>query len=524
MKIGRNSFAALRRPIISTLALCAAGALVLTGCAGGGSAPADKTADTSSLTFGVSADIPKMTAGLNQGTLGMIVNSILQRGLLQYDEQGAIVPALAETYEMTDPQTWTFTLREGLTFHDDSPITSATVKASLEHFAKPETNASGFVAFSHITSVDTPDDLTVVVNLDAPNVAFADYLADPNHSIFPVDALNGDTDNVVGAGPFELVKKNNGVSLELEKFDGYYDADQVSLENLTLASYADGTARVNALQSGDVDLIEYVPWESFQTIEANDDLVLDATPGPVQEIMFNTSSGPLADPKVRQAIAYSIDRDAMATTVFEGHAKPLFGVGVAESSVFDTPAATEMYEFDPAQAKKLLAEAGYPDGFDITITANSTYSFVQDTGLSLQSSLKDIGINATMKTPDWPTFIEATNSGDYEIGISGGVGYVSGPAYLSSFVSGPGNLIRSFGYENLELDAALKQGAEAATEAEAQEAYASVFKIIQEDTPVIFPVQREQGYGYNKSVSGFKNLPGFLTNFSGYTLAQTSKQ
>lgn len=521
MKKRRNTFAALRRPAVSAIALCAAGALALVGCSSS-SAPAKQSAEDSSLTFGVSADIPKMTAGLNQGTLGMIVNSILQRGLLQYDDKGKIIPALAESYEMTDPQTWTFKLREGLTFHDDSPITSATVKASLEHFAKPEANASGLVAFKHIVSVDTPDDLTVVVNLDAPNVAFADYLADPNHSIFPIDALNPDTDNVVGAGPFKLVKKNNGVSIELEKFDGYYDADEVALENLTLASYTDGTARVNALQSGDVDLIEYVPWESFQTIEANSDLVLDATPGPVQEIMFNTSSGPLADPKVRQAIAYGIDRDAMAATVFEGHAKPLYGVAVADGSAFDTPAATEMYKFDQEKAKKLLAEAGYPDGFDITITANSTYTFVQDTGLSLQESLKGIGINATMETPDWPTFIEAANSGDYEIGISGGVGYVSGPAYLSSFVSGPGNLIRSFGYTNPELDAALTQGAQAATEADAEKAYDSVFKIIKEDTPVIFPVQREQGYAYNKSVSGFKNLPGFLTNFSGYTLAHTS--
>lgn len=519
----RLSSSAFRRPLLGAVALCAAGTLLLAGCAPGTSEGKDGGDSSSHLTFGLSGDIPQMTAGLNQGTLGMIINSVLHRGLLQYDEQGEIVPALAESFEMTDPQTWSFTLREGQTFHDDTPITSETVKASLEYFAKDETNASGLVAFSHIASIETPDELNIVVHLDAPNVTFADYLADPNHSIFPTDSLNAETDNLIGAGPFKLDQKKTGVSLELEKFAGYYDASSVSLEELTLASYADGTARVNALQSGDVDLIEYVPWESFQTIEDNPDLVLDATPGPMQEIMFNTTEGPLSDPKVRQAIAYGIDREALATTVFEGHAKPLYGAAVSEGSVFDTPAATEMYEFDQQKAKDLLTEAGYPNGFDVTITANSTYSFVQDTGLSVQQSLKDIGINATMATPDWPTFIEATNTGDYEIGISGGVGYVGGPAYLSSFVSGPGNLIRSYGYENPALDQALSAGAQAGTEGEAEQAYATAFEIIKEDTPVIFPVQREQGYAYNKSVEGFKNLPGFLTNFSGYTLANVEK-
>src|SRR5699024_11195701 len=126
-----------------------------------------------------------------------------------------------------------------------------------------------------------------------------------------------------------------------------------------------------------------------------------------------------------------------------------------------------------------------------------------------QQSLKDIGINASMDTPDWPSFIEASDTGNYEIGISGGVGYVGGPEYLSTFVSGPGNLIRSYGYENADLDEALRRGAEADNDSDRVAAFTEVFDIISEDTPVIFPAQRAQAYGYHSNVEGFQNLPGF---------------
>lgn len=511
----------MRRPLFGAFALLTAASLGVTGCAGT-DADGGSSAQTSELVFGLSGDVPTMTAGLNQGGIGILVNSVIHRGLLSYDADGELVPALAESYEMIDPKTYSFTLRDGLTFHDGTPITSETVRASLKHFAQPETSASGYVAFHHIESIEIIDDLNLTVTLDADNLSFTDYLADPNHAIFPESALNSETDNLIGAGPFKVVEENDGLSLELNSFDGYYDADAVGLDEVTLAAYPDGSARVNALQSGDVDIIEYVPWESFSTIESNPDLVLESTPAHMQEVMFNVSDGPLADPQVRQAIAYAIDREALAANVFEGNAEPLYGVAVSEGSAYDIPAANEMYSYDPDKARALLAEAGYPDGFDVTITATSTYSFVQDTGLSVQQSLSDIGINATMETPDWPTFIERANSGDYEIAISGGSGYVRGPEYLASFVSGPGNLIRSFGYENAELDSALQDGMQAADENARVKAFEEAFEIIAEDTPVVFPAQRAQAYAYSSDIGGFKNLPGFLTLYSGYTLAETT--
>lgn len=513
-----HSQASSRSRLLAGAAVTVASLVVLTGCAGAGAGAGDGSpAADQTLEFGVSGEFPVLRTGVNQGNLGWTQNALIHRGLVSYDGEGAIVPALAESYDEVDPATYTFTLHGGLTFHDGSPITSQTVADTLNYYASAESGSSGYAAFRHIASIETPDETTVTVKLDANNSAFLQYLADPSSGIVPESALNADTPNTVGAGPFEIVKQTEGVGTTLEAFDGYYDSENVELDGIDVRYYADGTARTNALLSGDVDLIDYVPWEQFATIEADSNFVLTSQPGPLIYIQFNTTEGPFADPLVRKAVAMAVNRDNINTTVLEGNGTPVYGLAIPGGDYDDV--ATSMYEYDPDAAKELLAEAGYPDGFSTTMSATSQYAFLQDAAISAQADLKAIGIDVTLNTPDWPTYTQNAAAGNYEIGVSGGGGTVNDPSYLVPWLGGAATFVNSFGYDNEELNAAMQAGVSAVDDASRKAAYEEAFAIVEDETPIVQLIQRAQGFAHSSKLEGFTNLPGFLTFFSAYSLA-----
>ncbi|MFB7893610.1 ABC transporter substrate-binding protein [Microbacterium sp. NPDC056044] len=492
--------------------------LTLAGCAGGNttSGGTGEAADQT-LAFGVSGEFPVLRTGVNQGNLGWTQNALIHRGLVTYDAEGSVTPALAESYEQIDPATYSFTLHEGLTFHDGTPITSQTVADTLNYYATPESASSGYSAFRHIASIETPDELTAIIHLDANNSAFLQYLADPSSAIVPATALNADTPNTIGAGPFKIAAQEEGVGTTLEAFNDYYDAEDVQLDGIDVRYYADGTARTNALLSGDVDLIDYVPWEQFATIEADSNFVLTSQAGPLIYVQFNTTDGPFADPLVRKAVATAINRDNINATVLEGNGTPVYGLAIPGGEFDD--AATDMYTYDPDEAKEVLAEAGYPDGFSTELSATSQYAFLQDAAISVQADLKEIGIEVTLNTPDWPTYTQNAAAGNYEIGVSGGGGSLNDPAYLVPWLGGPASFVNSFGYDNAELNAALQAGISAADEDERATAYGEAFSIVEDETPIVQLIQRAQGFAHSSKLEGFTNLPGFLTFYSAYTLA-----
>ena len=161
--------------------------------------------------------------------------------------------------------------------------------------------------------------------------------------------------------------------------------------------YADGEARTNALLSGDVDIIDYVTWENFDRVE-DAGFEMTSTNGPFQYVQFNVEDTPFADPKVRQAVAYALNRENSVTAAFQSHGEPLFGLSIPENDPAYSEDLEHLWEYDPEKAKDLLAEAGYEDGFDATLLSTSQYTFLQDNALSVQDDLEAIGINVDVST------------------------------------------------------------------------------------------------------------------------------
>lgn len=503
----------------ATTAVIAASALALSACGGGGTAEGPVEQE---LQFGLSGDVPKLQPHLDQGAAAMMLDSVLHRGLLGYDANGEVVTALAEKYDQPDPTTYKFTLHKGLTFHDGTPLTSAEVKTSFEALANPASAAKIVSVAQGIQSIETPDAETVIIKLKSPNAAFLSYIADTTAAVLPSSAFTAGGESWVGAGPFKLASHNKGVSFVVEKFDGYYNAESVKLNKIDFPIYTDGQARTNALLAGDVDLIDFVPWEEFDRVKSDPGITLDAQSGPFMYLNFNVTKGPFADAKVREAVALAVNRENVVSAALSGNGTPIQGVPVPETSPFYNESLANGWEQNIDKAKSLLAEAGYPDGFTARMLSTSQYAFHKDTALSVQSDLAAVGIQLDLDLPDWATRVSKGNAGDYDIAVSGSAGVVNDPSFLSKFVQGPAEHTRSFGYDNNNINTLLAQGLAETDEAKRKAIYDELSQTILTDAPFVSLAGRAQAFAYQKSVTGFSNLPGFLTFNSGYTLAETS--
>ncbi|GAA2180223.1 ABC transporter substrate-binding protein [Brooklawnia cerclae] len=478
---------------------------------------------TTVLTYGLDSDVPNLQTLKNQGSASMILNSVLHRGLVQYDADGNIVPALAAEVSDVDKQEYTFVLHEGLTFHDGSALTSEDVKASLEAMADADNVAKMYPAAKNIVSIDTPDDLTTIVKLSAPDAAFLSYMADVSGAILPSESIGQEDPTYVGAGPYKFVSYENGSEFVVEKFDDYYEEDKPSIDRIEFKILSDQSARDSALLSGSVDAVSFVGWNNYDQVSANSNLVLDETEGPFMYLLFNTTSdSPFSNPLVRQAVAYAVDRQAVVDSALAGRGEPLSGMPIPESSEYYNEEQANYYTQDLDKAKELLAEAGYPNGFTATMLSSSQYDFHQNTAISVQADLKKIGIELEMVMPDWPTRLEIGAAGDYDIAVYGTVGITNDPSFLDQLLTPAGSQNAPFGYDDPTVNDLLTRGRAATDETERKAIYDELGAYVLENAPIVGLAWRSQAYGYDKKVSGFSNIPGFLTFDSGYTLADAT--
>ena len=310
-----------------------------------------------------------------------------------------------------------FKLRDA-SFHNGKPVTSADVKWTLEQVAAPTSSAYLRTQFQGTQSIETPDAHTVRLVMKEPVATLPEWLATFYMPI--VAAGTGSADELpVGCGPFVLKSYERGVKLEMTAFDKYYKPGLPKLKAIRLIAYPDENLRAAALDAGDVDLIEYVPWQSMDAIEKNPKLKMQSTFGPFMYLTFNARSGPFKDARVRQAIAYAIKRDDIVKTAFFGRGAALAGMPLPKGTTFYEPSLADTWSYDPDRAKKLLADAGLPNGFTCTLLSTAQYGMHKMTAEVAQQDLAAIGIQAQLNLPDWPTRVALGNRGQYRISVMG---------------------------------------------------------------------------------------------------------
>jgi glutathione transport system substrate-binding protein len=484
-------------------------------------------AEGGTLYFGLSGEPPTLETMMNGGTSARTVRLAIHRGLFNYGPDGSLSQELAESYEVTpDALTYTFKLREAL-FHDGTPVTAQDVKDSLERIIAEDSKATYHNELSVIKQIDTPDAKTVVITLDKPFVPLVHYLALPESAVVPTAwfEANGTDPNAtpVGAGPFKFVNWERGREITVEKFEDYYKEGKPLLDSVHYVFYSDENTRVNALKSGDVDIIDYVPWKDAESIESSSDLVLASTTGPFMALQFNTNFGPFAIPEVRQAVSYAIDRTAVINTAFNGRGTPIHGIAIPETFMGYSADKAEVFATNIEKAKELLTQAGFPDGFKARLLSTSQYGFHEDTAIVVQAELAKIGIEVELELPDWASRLSMAGTADYDFMVAGTAGDIADPDWLSNFFYG-GEEVRlnsSPYFNDPQINELLDKGRVTLDEAERKLIYDQFVDRALELSPIAFLMWRDQSYGLRNNVKGFTNIPGFLTFQSGITIENT---
>ena len=478
----------------------------------------DTTSSTGRLVFGMSAWPATLAPWANAGTVAQNVKLLLFRGLLGYSADGTMQGELAERWERDGENTWVFHLREAK-FHNGAPVTAEDVRYSIEQMAGEKSLAYLKADMQRITRIETPDPRTVRLTTKAPSVVLPMLFA----SYFSFIVAKGSLDNNgpgVGAGPFVLAGQERGNYIDLAAFEQFYRPGLPKLRSIRMVAFPDESARVAALQAGDVDLIEYVPWSEMAGIAAAPSLQLQTTEGPFMLMYFNCKSGPFSDARVRRAAALAVRRQEIVASAFFGRGRPLEGLPIDSRSPFFDAELAKGWAYDPAQAKALMAASGLADGFDCKLLGTSTYGMIKSTAEILQSHLAEIGIRAELVLPDWASRITLGNRGQYDITVNGTTNDSSDPDGMSSVIGTdlPPNYTRSYGLSLPQVDSLLAQGRQTFDQQRRKEIYAELQRVCLDQVPVATLCWRDQGYAMTKTLRGFTNMSGALTFYSARTL------
>ena len=482
--------------------------------------PGARAATPGTLTFGLSSYPPSVQPWANTGTAAATVKLMIHRGLTGFAPDGSLRAELAESWAPEGTAAWVFKLRDAM-FQNGEKVTSADVKWTVEQVAGEKSTAYLRSQMQAIDKVETPDDKTVRFVMKEPAATLPLLFANFH---MPIIWRDSDAKTPVGAGPFVIKAQERGVSIDLEASGKYYKPGLPRLKAIRAVAYADENLRVAALQAGDVDLIEYVPWQSMETISKDARLTLDAVDGPYMYLVFNASKPPFNDARVRKAVAHAVKRDEVVKAAFFGRGSGLAHLPIPKASEFFNPAHENGWEHDAALARKLLAEAGHPDGFTCSFLSTAQYGMHKDSAEIVQQNLAAIGIKAELNLPDWATRVTIGNKGQYDMAMMGDAADSNDPDGIAKAIDGSlsSSYTRSFGLKADKITALIKAGRAEFDVAKRKAIYEQLEALAIEEAPIVGLAWRSQGYAMQKRVTGFKNLPGALTFYAGTTFEDTT--
>lgn len=561
---------------LAALAMAGAMALSLAGCGGGGSssgsadaqgttaaegAAGEAAADAAATALPVSAteitvpegesvsqetdvvgamlvDFTTMDPMDTSDTLSGGIQRLIMDGFFGFDDEMEIIPMLAESYEANDDATeYTLHLRQGISFSDGTPFDAEAAKANLDRWGDENLGLKRTTLLCNvIDSTEIIDDYTVKVHLQEPFGAFIATLAHPACVLMSPQVIAQGNDacaeNPVGTGQYTFVEWVAGdhATVELNKDWWGYDPEicggealaeaDAGFKSITFRPVAENATRVAMLQAGDADFIWPVPTESMATLAADTNVYVGAEEGIVVRYLFmNNQKAPFNDVRVRQAMNYAINKDAYVAVVKNGLASPATSIMGPATQHYK---ANDPYEYDPEKAKELLAEAGYPDGFETTLICASTTTNLKQAEF-LQQQLAQVGITMNINS------LESAVVNDTVENVSGPGSEAEVELYIIGWSSSTGDAdwaIRpllaieseppmSYNicyYENEEFDNLLYEALATADESVRAEKYAEAQDIVWEDCPLVCLANDYNTWATSNKIANVKVFPDNCLN------------
>ena len=449
------------------------------------------------------------------GTREVLFN--IFEGLVKPNSDGEMIPAVAEKYTLSeDGTTYTFTLREGVKFHNGQTVTAEDVVYSINRCAAvPEGQEKPLVAaFSAVKSVEALDEKTVAVTIAQRDLEFISYMT---AAIIPADYENQDT-APVGTGPFKFVSRTPQQDFVMERFEDYWGAP-AWLDKVTYKICENADALVMNLNGGSIDLCAHLT--SAQASQLNQNFqVLEGTMNLVQAIYLNNQAKPFDNQLVRQALCYAIDRQGIMDMVADGHGTAVGSSIYPAFTKYFLPELVDKYPHDVAKAKELLAQAGYPDGFDMTISVPNNYQPHMDTAEVVAEQLREAGINVTIQPVEWSTWLDTIYNGrQFQATVVGvDAANMTARAMLERFTSDYGkNFIN---YNNPAYDALFQQAINAQDEATQTDLYKQMEAMLADTAANVYIQDLCDLVAMRQDLGGLKFYPIYVLDLSTVYLTQ----
>jgi ABC-type transport system substrate-binding protein len=471
--------------------------------------------DSSTLVIASGTDIENTNIHVVTSSPSFSVLEHIYEPLFSMSEAGVLEPLLAESIEATGDTTYLITLKQGISFSDGTPFNAEAVKANLDYVLNTD-NAAPFrfllVVGGQPAEVEVVDEYTVEITTSVPFAPVPAHLSHGALAMISPAALEEGGDflatNAIGTGPYVLETWDRAEQVVLTRNADYW-GEAPELETLVFRVVPEAGARLVEVEAGTVDVAVRVPPADIPRLEANPDITVEITPGlRTIYIFFNTTAAPFDDVRVRQAVNYAVDKQAIVESLFEGAAR--VSDAPFAPAIFGYSAQTP-YEYNPERARELLDEAGIEEGATLVLY-HPTERYPQDALVAdaVRSQLAEIGLNVELRTLEWTQYVphvrRPLEETDIQFAMLGwGVPTMDADyALFALFHSSefPPGFNGAF-YSNPAVDALLEEGRSTLDTAERQAAYDEAISTIWEDAPWLFLYSEIQVTAIRNNVSGF---------------------
>lgn len=505
----------------------AAAAVIGAGALYFGAGVSDASADSPSpkaVTIGLASSFTTLDPFTATDSVSRQTSKSFYEGLFARDDNLKVVPQLAESYAVSDDGlVYTIKLRAGVKFQDGTDFNAEAAKMNVERMLDPANKLTRRSQYEVIDKVEAVDALTLRMTLKRPFSPIINRLAaDTLQMVCPSAIKKGNAYiafNPCGTGPFLLKEYNPSEKLVVVKNPNYWRAGYPKLDQITWLPVVENATRAAMAETGEADFIYPAPVEMMNKLRANKDLdVIDEPAMIMRYLELNNSVKPLNDPRVRQAINFAINKEALCKVAFSGYARPASGVIPAQ-----VPGAKKIgpWPYDPKKAKALLAEAGYPNGFEMPLWSGYNNSTSSKVVQFVQQQLAQVGIRTSvtmLEAGQRVAQVEALpkESSKYRLYYIGWnttpeIDWALRPLFDSR--SQAPVLANEAYYENKRVDELLDRGLALSDEAERSKVYGEVQELIWNDAPWVWLVFEDNTSAKNKKLKNFKVLPDASFSF-----------
>jgi peptide/nickel transport system substrate-binding protein len=419
------------------------------------------------------------------------IDELIFDALVRRDEHFNLQPWVAESWEIRDPLTYIFHLRHDVKFHDGHPLTSADVKWTFDSLISGKIRSAKTSTYRDVDHIETPDDYTVIFKLKQPFATLLWNLSDGAIGIVPYGATDSLNQNPIGSGPYKFVKMAADRYVWVERNDAYW-GKKPKIPKIEFLVVPDPTTRALELRKGSADAaMNALTADTVVTLQKDPKLVVQKAPGTIYAyIGLNLRDPILKDVRVRQALAYAIDREPLIHYLWRDMARPANSILPPQSWAYD--GNVQQYPHDPAKARRLLDDAGYKPGangvrFHLTMKT-STEESTRLLAAVLQQQLRDVGIALDIRSFEFATFYADVVKGSYQVYSLRWIGGNEDPDIFENVFDSasfaPKRANRSF-YSNPRVDELILEGRSTVDKEKRKKAYFEIQEIVARDLPYI---------------------------------------